>query len=114
MIDKKDALKLWEIEMGDGEYAYDFSGKKIKKADYLADNEVSWIVTYLKPLELGGKVDGGNVIIMHQRTLEEKGLSYPNFKIVDQEYVVQYDEKGDFYYVEKVISDDEDDDSYFI
>ena len=51
---------------------------------------------------------------MHQRTLEEKGLNYPNFIIVGQEYTVKYDEKGDFYYVEKVLSDDEDDDSYFI
>ena len=68
----------------------------------------------MKPIELGGPTHIGNTIIMHQRTLEEKGLNYPNFIIVGQEYTVKYDEKGDFYYVEKVLSDDEDDDSYFI
>ncbi|HNZ78278.1 MAG TPA: hypothetical protein PLH44_04200 [Bacilli bacterium] len=114
MFDKKDAIKLWEAEMGNTEYAYDFSGKKIKKADYMENNEVGWVVTYLKPIELGGPTHIGNTIIMHQRTLEEKGLNYPNFIIVGQEYTVKYDEKGDFYYVEKVLSDDEDDDSYFI
>ncbi|MDD4057061.1 MAG: hypothetical protein PHF85_05385 [Bacilli bacterium] len=114
MFDKKDAIKLWEAEMGNVEYAYDFSGKKIKKADYMENNEVGWVVTYLKPIELGGPTHIGNIIIMHQRTLEEKGLNYPNFTIVDQEYIIQHDEKGDFYYVEKVLSDDEDDDSYFI
>lgn len=114
MFDKKDALKLWESEMGNVDYAYDFSGKKIKKADYMVDNQVGWVVTYLKPIEIGGPTHIGNIIIMHHVTYEEKGMDYPKFKIVDQEYTVEYDEKGDFYYIEKVLSDDEDDDSYFI
>lgn len=114
MFDKKDALKIWESEMGNKEYAYDFTGKKIKKSDYMIDNQVGWVITYLKPIELGGPTHIGNIIIMHYRTCEEKGLNYPNFKIIDTEYTVCYDEKNDCYYVEKVLSDDEDDDSYFI
>ena len=31
MLDKKDAFKIWEMEMGNKEYAHDFSGRKIKK-----------------------------------------------------------------------------------
>ena len=114
MLDKKDAFKIWEMEMGNKEYAHDFSGRKIKKSDYGIDNEVGWIITYLKPIELGGPSHIGNVIIMHYRTHEEKALNYPNFKIVDTEYIVQYNQKDDYYYVEKVLSDDEDDDAYFI
>ena len=35
MISKERALNLWKLEMADKEYAYDFSGKKIKKSDLL-------------------------------------------------------------------------------
>ena len=38
MISKERALKLWKLEMADKEYAYDFSGKKIKKSDYIIIN----------------------------------------------------------------------------
>ncbi len=112
MFDKKDAFKIWEQEMGNKEYAYDFSGRKIKKSDYMVDNQVGWVITYLKPIELGGPTHIGNIIIMHYRSFEEKGLNYPIFKIIDKEYKVCYNEKDDYYYLEKLIGDD--DDSYFI
>ena len=41
MINKELALKLWKLEMADKEYAYDFSGKKIKKEEYLNAMRVS-------------------------------------------------------------------------
>ena len=41
MFDRKDALKIWELEMGNKEYAYDFSGKRIKRSDYNVDNQVA-------------------------------------------------------------------------
>lgn len=113
MFDKKDALKLWESEMGNREYAYDFSGKKIKKSDYMIDNQVGWVIGYVKPTEIGGPTHIGNIIIMHYRTNEEKGLDYPKFKIVNTEYMAYYDEKNDSYYIEKVYEDD-DDESMFI
>lgn len=113
MYTKNDALKLWEAEIGDKEYSYDFHGKKIKRADYLEKNQVGWVITYLKPLELGGPNNIGNIIIMHHRTAEEKALNYPKFQIDSLEYVVQYDKKKDFYYVEKVL-DDDDDEGFFI
>ena len=57
--------------MGDKEYSYDFTGRKIKRSDYLVKNQVGWVVSTPKPLELG-KDDMGNIIIMHHRTLEEE------------------------------------------
>ena len=36
---KEEALLLWLDEIGDNLYAYDFSGKKIKKTDYLMNNK---------------------------------------------------------------------------
>lgn len=114
MFNNEEALKLWLSEMGDKEYAYDFAGRKIKRDDYLVENQVGWIITFLKPLELGGANNIGNTIIMHHRTFEEKGLDYPKFMAHNNEFLVQYDKKGDFYYVEKILDDDEDDDGFFI
>ena len=92
--------------MKDKEYAYDFSGRKIKKDDYNKENQVGWVVGYMKPLELGGKDYDGNTIIMHHTTLEEKGLNYPEFQIMNKTYKIVYDDKEDFYYIEKTSNDD--------
>lgn len=107
-MNKDEALKMWLDEIGDVEYSYDFSGKKIKQSDYLETNQVGWVVTYIKPLELGGPQNKNNSIIMHHRTLDEKGLNYPKFTIVDKAYQVIYDEREDFYYIERIINEDED------
>lgn len=108
IMNKKEALELWLDEIGDITYSYDFSGKKIKKDDYLENNEVGWVVTYIKPLALGGKKDKGNVIIMHHRTEEEKGLHYPEFTIGHKKYAIQHEKKDDFYYIEEVLDDEDD------
>ena len=39
-------------EYGNKKYAYDFTGKKIKQTEY-QQNQVGWVITYMKPLELG-------------------------------------------------------------
>ncbi len=112
---REEALKLWNNEMGDKEYAYDFTGKKIKRSDYLEKNQVGWVITYIRPLEAGGNDNIGNIIIMHHRTFEEWGFQYPEFSIAGNDYRIHYDEKGDYYYIEKVlIDDDDDDDGFFI
>ena len=54
-MNKEEALKLWEKEIGIKEYCYDFAGRKIKKSDYLEKNQVGWVIGFIKPLELGGK-----------------------------------------------------------
>lgn len=105
-MDKQSALKLWDLEMNKKEYAYDFSGRKIKRSDYGEKNQVGWNIAYMKPLELGGKDDVGNMIIMHHTTIEEKGLSYPEFEIMNRTYKVIYEESEDFYYIEKTSNDD--------
>ena len=56
---KAEALKIWEHEFGDVLYAYDFTGRKVKKDDYLVENQVGWVVSFIKPLALGGPVDEG-------------------------------------------------------
>ena len=68
---KDEAMKLWLHEMGDKEYSYDFAGKKIKRNDYLVDNQVGWVISYLKPLELGDKDNIGNIVIMHHQLLKK-------------------------------------------
>lgn len=113
MIDKTKAMDIWQHEKGDKEYDYDFTGKKIKRSDYLEKNQVGWLITYLKPLELGGENNIGNIIIMHHRTYEERGMQYPRIIIDDNEYLVHYCKKDDYYYIEKVL-DDDDDDGVFI
>ena len=113
MINKEEALKLWLSEIGDKEYSYDFAGRKIKREDYLEENQVGWVITQLKPLELDGPNHINNTIIMHHRTFEEKGLDYPKFHTNNRDFIINYEEKGDFYYVEKVLNDD-DDEGYFI
>lgn len=107
-MDKDKALALWLDEIGDTTYAYDFSGKKIKMADYLEKNEVGWVVAYIKPLELGGKKEKGNSVIMHYRTQDEKALNFPEFYIGHNRYECFYDKKGDFYYIEQLLDDEDD------
>jgi hypothetical protein len=108
VMEKNKALELWLDEIGNQAYSYDFSGKKIKMDDYLEKNEVGWTVTYIKPLELGGEKNKGNVIIMHYRTQEEKGLNYPEFCVGHKKYIAQYDVKGDFYYIEEFLDEEDD------
>lgn len=108
MFDRKDALKLWESEIGKKEYAYDFAGRKIKRTDYNIDNQVGWVVGYVKPVSCGGPTNIGNIIIMHYRTNEEKADNYPRFKVIGDEYEALYDERSDSYYIEKVYNDDDD------
>ena len=38
---REEALELWKNEMGEKEYAYDFSGKKIKRSDYLEKTKLA-------------------------------------------------------------------------
>jgi hypothetical protein len=109
MIDIKEALAIWVHEYGNKEYAYDFTGKKIKKSDYQKNNQVGWVITHLKPLELGGEDHIGNTIIMHHRTFAERGLQFPKITIDDVEYQVMHCAKDDYYYIERVDTEDEDD-----
>lgn len=111
---REEALELWKNEMGEKEYAYDFSGKKIKRSDYLEKNQVGWVVTYIRPLEEGGKNNIGNVIIMHHRTFEEWNFQYPEFSIAGVNYRIHYEEKGDYHYIEEILDDNDDDDGFFI
>ena len=113
MITKEKALELWKLEMADKEYGYDFSGKKIKRDEYLADNRVGWLVAHVKPLETGGPDNDSNYVIMHHETFRERDGKYPTFEIVGKEYTVKYDKKNDFYYIEKILKDD-DDGGFFI
>ena len=80
-MDKKEALLVWEHEFGSLEYAYDITGRKIKRDDYMVTNQVGWVVAYMRPLSLGGKMDDGNTIILHHHTAYEKGENYPIFTV---------------------------------
>lgn len=105
---KEQALSLWLDEIGDLVYAYDFSGKKIKRDDYNIKNEVGWVVSYIKPISLVGPKNKGNVIIMHHRTEEEKGNNYPAFLIGHKKYLAHYESKDDFYYIEEDLVEEDD------
>jgi hypothetical protein len=109
MMDHKEALKIWEHEFGDKEYSYDFTGKKIKRSDYLVKNQVGWVVTYLKPLELGGEPNISNTIIMHHRTFEERGTQYPQVIIDNRIYNIHHCEKDDYYYIERELDESDND-----
>ena len=104
---KEEALEIWLREIGDTEYSYDFAGRKIKRSDFNILNEVGWQIGYLKPIALGGKENDGNRIIVHHRTLEEKGDNYPAFSIDHDQYEVIYDAKSDYYYVEKNLDNED-------
>lgn len=97
---RAEALKIWFHEYGDKDYANDIVGRKIKRDDYLVENQVGWVVTYMRPLAAGGTNDEGNTIILHHHTASEKGDSYPIFYVDSKKYEVKYDEKEDFYFIE--------------
>lgn len=105
---KEEALKVWEHEFGNKDYAYDFTGRKIKREDYNVDNQVGWQVSFMKPLKSGGKDYDGNIVIAHLHTISEKGDDYPEFYVDSVKYHVLYDKDGDFYYIESLdIREDE-------
>ena len=104
-LNKEEALKIWEHEFGNVLYAYDFTGRKVKRDDYLVQNQVGWVVSLIKPLELGGPFDEGNIIILNHNTAYEKANNYPDFEIVGVKYRAFYDEKEDFYYIQKNLGD---------
>ena len=88
---KEEALKVWLHEFGDVDYAHDFTGRKVKRDDYLVENQVGWVVTYMRPLNQGGTPDEGNTIILHHHTAFEKGDSYPEFYVDSIKYVVKHE-----------------------
>ncbi len=102
---KDEALKVWQHEFGDVEYAYDFTGRKIKREDYLVENQVGWVVSYVLPLKLGGPKNEGNIIILNHNTEYEKADNFPEFEVVGVRYRIYHDEQDDFYYIEKIIED---------
>lgn len=114
MDNREIALKLWEKEIGNKEYSYDFTGRKIKRTDYLIENQVGWVITYVRPLKKGGPDNINNIIIMHHNSYDEKKDDYPKFTSKGFEYIAKYDKKEDFYYIERILPDDDDDEAYFI
>jgi len=113
-MDKAQALTIWQKEIGNKEYTHDFAGRKIKQSDYLESNQVGWLVSYLHPLNQGGKNNDGNIIIMHHRTAEEKGEQFPDFSANNRQYHIEYNRKDDYYYVERVMDSDDDDEESLI
>lgn len=99
---KEAALEVWAHEFGDVEYAHDFTGRKIKRSDYGEKNQVGWVVDYIYPVSLGGKKTIDNQIILNHISAYEKGDNYPTFEIIGVKYQILYDEKDDYYYIEKV------------
>jgi hypothetical protein len=114
MFNKEQAFSIWEHEMGKKEYAYDFSGRKVKVSSYLEDNQVGWVITHLRPLDQGGKNNMGNTIIMHHQTFEERAFRYPKFNIGEKEYLIHYKEQEDYYYIEELVNYDDDDDGVIL
>ncbi len=100
---KNEALNIWLREFGDVVYAHDFTGRKIKRDDYGVCNQVGWVVSYMKPIALGGAQNEDNEMIVHHVTAYEKGDNYPSFEVVGVKYTVGHDDKGDFYFIEKVV-----------
>lgn len=100
---KEQALKIWIDEFGDVDYAHDFTGRKVKRDDYLVENQVGWVVSYIKPLSLGGMKNSENIIILNHITAYEKADNFPDFEVVGIKYTIKYDQNEDFYYIEKVI-----------
>lgn len=100
---KEEAIKIWHREFGDCDYAHDFTGRKIKREDYNVENQVGWVVAYMKPLSLGGEQNEDNDMIVHHITAYEKADNYPNFEVVGVKYKVGFDEKDKFYFIEKVV-----------
>src|SRR5690554_5812173 len=99
---KEQALQVWLDEIGDKEYSYDFTGRKIKRDDYEVKNQVGWVIAPIKPFEYGGPNSKNNLMIMHHQTYEEKGIDYPSFVVINKKFMIQYDEKYDFYYIEQI------------
>ncbi len=102
-MNKEEALKVWLREFGDVDYSHDFAGKKIKRDDYMIENQVGWVVSYVMPLKKGGKDNYDNMIILNHITELEKGENYPDFEVVGVKYTIKYDQSEDYYYIERVI-----------
>ncbi len=90
IIDRKNALKLWENAYGKVVEALDFSGRKINKSAYGQKNsKYGWTVTLLLPKSEGGKEQETNFICAHIDTAEEKGDNFPFFVACDKKYEIK-------------------------
>lgn len=105
IMTKEEALKVWKHEFGNVDFAHDFTGRKIKRSDYMIENQVGWVVSKVCPTEFGGPDNEGNTIILNHNTAYEKANHYPEFEVVGKRYLICHDEVDDFYYIEKIIDD---------
>ncbi len=80
-IDKEEANRLWEIQFGKKQQAFDFSGRKIIKAAYNdRRSNYGWNIDHVLPSSRGGKTVDYNLICSHILTNDEKADKFPCFK----------------------------------
>lgn len=77
---KIDHDKLWEKQFGPKLAARDVAGRRIVKSDFNnRDTEFGWSIDHIKPISLGGTDRQENLLIVHWKTNNEKGSSFPEF-----------------------------------
>ena len=105
-MDRKGAMKIWQIGFGKAVETVDFAGRKINKSAYEQKfSKFGWTVVYKLPKSAGGTNDIGNFICVHLKTAEEKGDSYPYFTVNDKKYGIETDADGRYIITEATDSE---------
>ena len=79
--------ELWEVIYGKKNEVYDYAGRLMLKSacgnDY---SNYQPTIDHVRPLSAGGKDVKQNLVICHWKTNEEKGDSFPHWKVNGQRY----------------------------
>lgn len=84
-----DKQQFWQNEFGNKTIAQDFAGREIHKDAYGNNSKYSWDIDHIRPLSNGGTNTQDNMQIVHMQTNDEKGDTYPTFKIGKTMYQVK-------------------------
>lgn len=80
-LNKENALRLWNKQIGKKNKGVDFAGREIAKAAYNDRNsKYGWNVDHIMPASRGGKTADHNLICCNIKTNDEKADRFPAFK----------------------------------
>lgn len=82
IMSKYSVKDLWNEIYGKQEDVYDYSGRLMKKSACGNPNSAYQpTIDHIRPLSMGGKDTKANIVVCHFETNEEKGDSFPHWKV---------------------------------
>ena len=89
-LNKEQALRLWNAQLGKKSRATDYAGRQMDKAAYNCRNSrFGWNVDHIYPQSKGGKTADYNLICCNIQTNDEKADRFPCFRANGKAFEIQ-------------------------